>query len=254
MSLESHIQTARAKRQRQNITMKSQPVTIIILTDSDDDEVDKEISPKRQKTDATTQTEKIKPPSIFPSHWKQIRKTGYTLQKVDEKIYQNIKGRLDQTISIISIEEVINNHLFRQYKLKKDIMQDVNNGCINEMQLWHGTNEKAVSFICHQSFDPRVVKNGLFGEGAYFSYYPEYSMNLTYSKPGKGGICNIFLADVLVGYSALGTRYIRRPPTRNNGEILYDSCVNSMEWPYIYAIFDRTQAYPRYVIKFKLQT
>eukprot|EP00111_Clytia_hemisphaerica_P021994 TCONS_00064676-protein len=89
------------------------------------------------------------------------------------------------------------------YTGKKDIIKEVNNGFINEMQLWHGTNEKAASLICHQSFDPRLVKNCLFGEGAYFSYLPNYSMNLIYSKPGTGELCNLFLADVLVGYSAL---------------------------------------------------
>ena len=70
---------------------------------------------------------------------------------------------------------------------------------VNEKQLWHGTSSEIVEKIFVQNFDWRMVKTHAYGKGSYFARDSAYSD--TYCKSGRDGICSMFLADVLVGYS-----------------------------------------------------
>ena len=65
----------------------------------------------------------------------------------------------------------------------------------------------------------------------------------------------MFVAKVLVGSYIEGHGSFVRPPSKdvsNPSSDLYDSCVNNVENPTIYVIFDNNgQVYPEYVIKYR---
>lgn len=64
----------------------------------------------------------------------------------------------------------------------------------------------------------------------------------------------MFLAKVLVGKATLGKHYYRRPPplnSRTKQHHLYDSCVDAVDKPTMFVVFDSCQCYPYYLIKYK---
>ena len=68
------------------------------------------------------------------------------------------------------------------------------------------------------------------------------------------GFRYMFLARVLVGDTVQGHTDYRRPPAFDPGNPLsrcYDSCVDSMQDPRIFVVFDSNQAYPEYIVKYK---
>jgi len=128
-----------------------------------------------------------------------------------------------------------------------------------ERQLFHGTrDEDVVQAIFRQNFDWRVsgtANDVVYGRGAYFARDASFSDK--YSTSRKLGIRRhnswMFLARVLVGRTAVGKRdYVRPPPVnpaQPHGD-LYDSCVNSLDRPTIFVVFDMDQCYPEYVIAY----
>jgi len=129
-----------------------------------------------------------------------------------------------------------------------------------ERQLFHGTrDEDVVQAIFRQNFDWRIsgtANDVVYGRGAYFARDARFSDK--YSLSAKSGRCHqrccMFLARVLVGRTAVGKRdYVRPPPidpAHPHGD-LYDSCVNSLDRPAIFVVFDTDQCYPEYVIAYK---
>ncbi|XP_066927666.1 protein mono-ADP-ribosyltransferase PARP12-like [Clytia hemisphaerica] len=191
----------------------------------------------------------------FPVHWTSAPVTGYIAipvkndvrSKIERDFAQTMEGRMNY--NIISVEEICNRQLYRQYVSKKKNMEESNKGQVKEMQLWHGTRNDIVEKICQQNFDWRMVEKHSFGKGSYFAKKTSYSCSYTSSDP-VSGICSMFYADVLVGYCAKGCSTYTRPPEREKN-ILYDSCVNDIIDPSIFVIFERDQFYPRYLIKYK---
>ena len=127
----------------------------------------------------------------------------------------------------------------------------------NENQLFHGTSQnEVVQSIFTQNFDPRVAgKNAtVYGKGAYFARDANYSDNYTGGRKHLEANHWMFMARVLVGEYCVGKPDFVRPPPKNpakpHGE-LYDSCVNKMQNPAIYVIFDNDQCYPEYAICYR---
>ena len=63
----------------------------------------------------------------------------------------------------------------------------------------------------------------------------------------------MILAKVLVGFYTLGDPTLRRPPPRNDPDdphALFDSCVNLIFNPDQFIIFENSQLYPQYVIRY----
>ena len=125
-----------------------------------------------------------------------------------------------------------------------------------ERQLFHGTvDETTVRCICHQNFDHRMhgVHGTVYGKGAYFATTAKYSHQ--YTKPfGPGASRWMFSARVLIGKSALGNTEYRRPPPLDwqlpHGA-LYDTCVDNVDNPSIYVVFNDVQCYPEFLIEYK---
>ena len=132
-------------------------------------------------------------------------------------------------------------------------LQYKGNQCqVDERQLFHGTEEETVEYICGQNFDPRMHgKNAVkFGKGIYFARDARYSSHYT----GKSTVRYMLYAQVLTGKKTEGNKMMQRPPPvdpmKPAGE-LYGCCVNDMRNPTVFVIFDGNQCYPTYVIEYE---
>ncbi|XP_070534777.1 uncharacterized protein [Ptychodera flava] len=199
------------------------------------------------------------PSSALPSSWKPISEdvdfVRFAVPPQSGK-YESVEKLFRKTmdssgITIISIDQIQNPHMWKKYQSQKEYMTKKVHVADLEMHLFHGTDKDAVVKICKHNFDFRVSgKNGtLFGEGSYFARDASYSDR--YSRSDSAGWQYMFLAHVLVGKYALGKGSYKRPPevTPESGD-LYDSCVNRLNDPTIFVIFDRDQLYPRYLITY----
>lgn len=92
----------------------------------------------------------------------------------------------------------------------------------------------------------------VFGNGSYFAVNAIYSANDTYSKPDVDGKKYMYLARVLVGEYARGTKGSITPAAKNasNSIDLFDSSTDNVNQPSLFVIFNDIQAYPEYLITF----
>jgi poly [ADP-ribose] polymerase 7/11/12/13 len=113
--------------------------------------------------------------------------------------------------------------------------------------LFHGTKGESVPQICKDNFDWRLYgtsAGSMYGQGAYFATTASKSNN--YSSSDENGIRHMFVACVLVGSYIKGKKEYRRPPPK------FDSCVDNVIDPNIFALFDGDQYYPQYLVKYKV--
>lgn len=126
-------------------------------------------------------------------------------------------------------------------------------GCANELDLYHGTKPELVDIICDQSLDPRLAGDNvgvLFGQGTYFATEAKYSDG--YAEPNDKHHKFIFQCRVLAGKWTYGDPKYRRPPEiAGSRRDLYDCCVDNVDKPKIFCLFDINQYYPEYVIEYK---
>jgi hypothetical protein len=103
-----------------------------------------------------------------------------------------------------------------------------------------------------------VSEDAWWGQGVYFANDASYSVRDFLTRPGAGGTSqerNIYLCLVLTGVSRKGTKHepLRYLPMRKDGTMLpYDSNTDDLNPPLEYVVFNDTQAYPQYRIKFTL--
>ena len=103
-----------------------------------------------------------------------------------------------------------------------------------------------------------VSEDAWWGQGVYFANDASYSVRDFLTRPGAGGTSqerNIYLCLVLTGVSRKGTKYeqLRYLPVRaDDTMLLYDSNTDDLNPPLEYVVFNDTQAYPQYRIKFTL--
>ena len=127
-------------------------------------------------------------------------------------------------------------------------------GRSNELSLFHGTTPDKVELICRQNLDCRLAGDrvgSLFGQGTYFASEAKYSDG--YATPDKNRHRFIFQVKVLAGMVTLGDPSYKRPPPIKETDPkskLYDACVDYMDKPRIYCIFDNNQYYPEYIIEY----
>ena len=124
-----------------------------------------------------------------------------------------------------------------------------------EKQLFHGTPDAvAVQSIMRSNFDWRMAGRNatVLGKGSYFARDASFSDR--YSGINAPILRWMFLARVLTGNMAKGNpQYVKPPPldpSKPHGDA-YDSCVDKLEQPSIFVIFDSDQCYPEYVISFQ---
>lgn len=217
----------------------------------------KYVSPQDVKVKQTCSV-KFQGPKSIPDHWDPtaLPDPGFkliTLSSSSEE-YQKIYNLFNHTLPyyyVEKIERVQNLALWEVYQWQKGQMQKRNGGkVVDERQLFHGTSTVFVDAICQQNFDWRVcgLHGTSYGKGSYFARDAAYSHH--YSK-SDSKFYTMFLARVLVGEFTRGSASLVRPPAKEDqGNVFYDSCVNSMSDPSIFVIFEKHQVYPEYVIQY----
>lgn len=202
---------------------------------------------------------------VLPTHWESMERK-VTLKRVVldtsngllQKEYQGVKNKFCRTLPqarIIQIERVQNKFLWEHYYYKRTQMEGIHGkGCANELDLYHGTDAQYVNPICESNLDHRLAGERvgtLFGQGSYFASEAKYSDG--YANADKNGHKFIFQCRVLAGKWTVGDPKYKRPPAINDREPgkLYDCCVDSIDRPRIFCLFDMNQYYPEYVIQYQ---
>uniref|UniRef100_A0AAV3A0X1 Poly [ADP-ribose] polymerase n=1 Tax=Pyxicephalus adspersus TaxID=30357 RepID=A0AAV3A0X1_PYXAD len=155
---------------------------------------------------------------------------------------------------IIKIERIQNRHLWLNYQIKKQSIDDKNCSTNNEKQLFHGCDFSTLNIINHNGFNRSYAgKNAAcYGNGTYFAVHANYSAHDTYSRPDGNGYKYMYLSRVVTGVSCIGRQGMIAPPPRNPSKPtdLYDSLTDNQTNPSMYVIFHDIQAYPEYLITF----
>ncbi|XP_072529964.1 protein mono-ADP-ribosyltransferase PARP12-like isoform X2 [Salminus brasiliensis] len=130
-----------------------------------------------------------------------------------------------------------------------DILSKKTAGKENTKLLFHGTKSKHVDAICQQNFDWRIcgVHGTAYGKGSYFARDASYSHRYT---DDSGTRC-MFACLVLVGEYINGHSSYVRPPLKDGEDtVFYDSCVDDINNPSIFVVFEKHQVYPEYLIQY----
>uniref|UniRef100_A0A665VBY7 Poly [ADP-ribose] polymerase n=1 Tax=Echeneis naucrates TaxID=173247 RepID=A0A665VBY7_ECHNA len=195
--------------------------------------------------------------SWYPPVWRLASKEDYSLIDVPAgtKTYWKVQSVFYESMSetrvdIVSIQQLQNLLHWDKYQRSSCFSKEP-----LERHLFHGTSKEASEDICHNNFDPRLAGiNGVsFGFGTYFATTAAYS-NTFSVRMSSAQLHHMFLAKVLVGKKSVGRHKYRRPPPLDpmtKQYRLYDSCVDSIDKPSIFVVFDSCQCYPYYLIKYK---
>ena len=197
---------------------------------------------------------------LYPENWSPIdpqfdyelvtlNPAGFEYHLVASQVCKSLQG-----ITIHEIYRIQNPYLWHKFDSKKKQFKAKGHNP-NEQQLFHGTaDQKVVKAIFRQNFDHRVSGKhaAIYGKGAYFAKDASYSHRYT-GPEHMGSMHWMFMARVLVGAYTVGACGITRPPPRDPNKPygdLYDSCVNDLNKPNIYVLFDTDQYYPQYAFRY----
>ncbi|XP_046551702.1 protein mono-ADP-ribosyltransferase PARP12-like [Haliotis rubra] len=197
------------------------------------------------------------PPTDVSSHWApldryqnsekvELNTSSDEFTTVMSSIYKTLSADRCQVQRVYRLQNAL--LCLNFLSMKRTLQVSHSTESIDERHLFHGTDTlDVVDNICINNFDFRVSgKNAtMYGKGAYFARDAKYSHCYT-----KGRNRYMFLARVLVGKYALGDSSYTRPPPRK-GHVLYDSCVNDINNPSIFVIFERNQCYPEYLVEYR---
>ena len=218
-----------------------------------------EFKRNRQRTTSSSDS----PSYPVPSTWSAIDPTEeFKVVDLSEILhhdeYSKVKAQFMTTMTgftIKSVKRVQNPGLWEDYERQKSKITKKNSGqSPEERWLFHGTSKDIVEPICQQGFDWRLSgsKHGArYGKGSYFAVEASYSHN--YSSKAVQDVCRVFMAKVIVGSYVAGSYETQRPPSKDSSDPLsplHDSCVNNVGKPTIFVVFERSQAYPYYIIDY----
>ncbi|XP_024266414.1 protein mono-ADP-ribosyltransferase PARP15 isoform X2 [Oncorhynchus tshawytscha] len=195
----------------------------------------------------------------LPQHWDSKPATTsvrlYPVQSGSPE-YDEVLSLFQATCpdkTIIKIERVQNTNLWNSFQIKKQEMEDRNDGMINERHLFHATSNTTIEHINNNGFNRSYAgKNDAeYGNGTYFAVNASYSADDEFSKPDGEGRKLMYLCRVLTGHFTKGERGMIEPPFRGSSEIRrYDSTTNDTYNPTEFVVFRDCQAYPEYLITF----
>ncbi|KAK3583838.1 hypothetical protein CHS0354_022883 [Potamilus streckersoni] len=187
----------------------------------------------------------------------ELKQDSVEFRKVESSFFATLPS---QTFQIVYICRVQNMELWMAYdgqkrSMKVSLERSGQSKEVDERNLFHGTDSlNTVLGICTNNFDFRLCgKNGtFFGKGAYFAQDARYSNRFTnfYSNTAER---YMFMAKVLVGEYTFGHPTYTRPPEKPGSTAyhLFDSCVDNVDKPSVFVVFDLKQCYPEYLICYK---
>ena len=118
-----------------------------------------------------------------------------------------------------------------------------------ERLLFHSTSESTVDGMCAQNIDRSFYSNNVtaFGHGVYFACQASFSDRHCSNKPTSTRL--VFLAKVLVGSYTVGNPSMASPPEMETNGGMLGSCVDDVQKPSVFVVFDKSQYYPAYLIE-----
>ncbi|KAG5267424.1 hypothetical protein AALO_G00221590, partial [Alosa alosa] len=120
----------------------------------------------------------------------------------------------------------------------------------NVLNRFDKTMAEYVDAICRENIDWRVCgENGTsYGRGSYFARDAEYSNQYT----DLTGTQSMFVCRILVGDFTLGHPDYNKPPFKDEDKTAaFDSCVNKIQNPSTFVVFEKNQIYPEYLIQYE---
>mmetsp|Transcript_7127 Transcript_7127/g.16685 ORF Transcript_7127/g.16685 Transcript_7127/m.16685 type:complete len:1479 (-) Transcript_7127:954-5390(-) len=222
-----------------------------------------------------------------PGYWDSVNDPSvvqrHTLGKDDDERKAVIKAfkstlkppNFNKKVKIMNVQRIQNLAMWQSYVVKRqticyreagaDATAQAHEQAIERFErhwLWHGTNVEVMDKIMQQGFNRSFCgKNAtVYGKGVYFARDASYSAYPTYSVPDKNNHQYIMACRVTVGEYCPGVQNAMTPDIRDpQTHALYDSSVgllhgDNMSNPSIYVTYHDAQAYPEYLIEFKLSS
>uniref|UniRef100_A0A673YCS7 Poly [ADP-ribose] polymerase n=1 Tax=Salmo trutta TaxID=8032 RepID=A0A673YCS7_SALTR len=197
--------------------------------------------------------------TLVPTHWDDMKGSFLKLVNLSPRFreYNDVKAECVKTginLTIVKIEQVQNEILWKNYQIQKKQMEEKNNHYNNErLLLFYGTSSNSISQINNHGLN--CSYEGTHGAeiaiGSYFAVNPLFSPR-GYVPPDAQGFKCMYLARVLVGDYTQGHPGWIIPPAKPSGRCadLYDSVTDNTSIPTTFLIFNDVQAYPEFLITF----
>ncbi|CAE7722715.1 Parp10 [Symbiodinium sp. CCMP2456] len=166
---------------------------------------------------------------------------------VEARICKELAGRFHGRVAGVYTASLVQQSV---YDALKDTMTHEDQ-IPEERDLWHGTSWSFVPKILKQGFNRSFAgRHGtLLGHATYFSSDPRYSLRFCDKGGGQHGTKVLILSRVLVGRYCKGSPSDVEPPVCNDDGDRYDTTVDSMESPSIFAVFRDFQAVPLFLVE-----
>mmetsp|Transcript_94747 Transcript_94747/g.141948 ORF Transcript_94747/g.141948 Transcript_94747/m.141948 type:complete len:998 (-) Transcript_94747:204-3197(-) len=215
---------------------------------------------------------KIKDPTVVQRH--MLKPSDGEYDKVCKAFMSTLHpSTLNKKVKVVSIERVQNLAMFQSYIVKRQTICYRETGhntdpvaqrkAVERFErswLWHGTNAEVMEKILQQGFNRSFCgKNATaYGKGVYFARDASYSAYPIYAVPDTKGHQYMMACRVTVGEYCKGRDGAPTPDIRDHkSHSLYDSTVgllgnDTMSRPSIFVTYHDAQAYPEYLIAFKM--
>lgn len=219
---------------------------------------DSVIKKLKKKLDKFDKLNEIRKKSELPQNWGDfIESVRIVVLPPEDQKYQFVMENFRKTCQhqIISISEIQNRPLFKNYKLitseqtaaKNALNIDTSNF---EQYLWHGAWQTDAELIYRNEnygFDVKNINHeGSWGKGNYFGRSALASMEFK-SRNAKGNYILLF-NQVFVGENLQVQEVLEKAPVILGTNRFYDSTSNQ----HMVVIYDVWRAYPHYIVEFKI--
>lgn len=181
------------------------------------------------------------------------------------RIHQNEAGGIFKSYKILSIELLLHEEVWSKYKLEcRRLEINYGVGSLNETLLFHGSN--FIDNIVAKGFDEGYAqRNGMFGAGIYFAKHSSKSNQYTFGY-GQGchqhsdKSCYICERKMIYAQVALGRSFtckeampdLAHAPPQYSSVIGTPEATDNLAYPE-YAIYKGDQAYPLFIIRYKIK-
>mmetsp|Transcript_3156 Transcript_3156/g.5551 ORF Transcript_3156/g.5551 Transcript_3156/m.5551 type:complete len:575 (-) Transcript_3156:103-1827(-) len=171
----------------------------------------------------------------------------------ESRLHAELLARIPQAEFVGAFEVLSGQHCI--YEAVRQGMQQGDTQPVEERDLWHGTSWGIVPKILEQGFNRIFAgRHGtLLGIATYFSTDLAYACRFCDRRGGgKSGTKVAILARVIVGRYCKGYGTDVEPPLVDSASgMRYNSTVDNVECPKIFAVFRDFQAVPLFLVEFK---